>query len=228
MSCWTDWYLKAWVDGWLVGWMARQQMVSDGDLNGFFEPSGHLFRAFLFINLRVINVYTCICVSVWSYVHMFRDQGRIWVSSSAALHTIPFKGLSLNLEITIPGSAYGQWDPGIFTSPYLSAGVTGTCNHAVSMRARIRTGVVMFVQQVLLSSELFPEPPLTFLIFFSSLFPVLQRSIRHLWILWTKDCQHADILLWGPPCVLHYSKFSRWHIQSVCPSAAPGTPGSSH
>lgn len=39
-------------------------MISDGGLNGFFEPSGHLFRAFLFINLGVMSVCTCVCASV--------------------------------------------------------------------------------------------------------------------------------------------------------------------
>lgn len=39
-------------------------MVSDGGLSGFFESSGYLFTVFLFIDVGVMNMCTCVCTSV--------------------------------------------------------------------------------------------------------------------------------------------------------------------
>lgn len=77
------------------------------------------------------------------------------MSSSVALYTIPFKGLSRDYYF---GLSKWQTRPRNFhssTPQYWGYRNMQLCL-AVSTDARIKTWVVMFVQQVLLSSEPFP------------------------------------------------------------------------
>lgn len=58
-----------------------------------------------------------------------------------------------------------------------------------------------------------------------SLFPVLSRSLRHLWLLRQEVSEHHHLLLWDASRLLHHTFFSSRGDESVRPSDEAGHQG---
>ncbi len=60
-----------------------------------------------------------------------------------------------------------------------------------------------------------------------SLFPVLQRSVRHHRPVWQEDHEHADVVLWRSTRVLRHAQLPHRYQQPVCDPAETWAPGRS-
>ncbi len=60
-----------------------------------------------------------------------------------------------------------------------------------------------------------------------SLFPVLQRSVRHHRPVWQEDHEHADVVLWRSARVLRHAQLPHRYQQPVCDPAETWAPGCS-